>query len=48
MAYWVDRPVFLVNNLHQDKLSAWISSCSTEILDSFDALKDALLKEYKE
>ena len=47
MAYWVDRPVFLINQLPVDKLSAWISSCSTETFDSFDALKDALLKEYK-
>ena len=47
MAYWVDRPVFLVNKLPYEKLSAWISSCSTETFDSFDSLRDALLKEYQ-
>jgi hypothetical protein len=47
MAYWVDRPVFLVNRLSKEKLSAWISSCSTETFYSFDALKETLLKEYK-
>lgn len=47
MAYWVDRPVFLINKLPPDKLSAWISSCSTETLDSFEALKETLLALYK-
>lgn len=47
MAYWVDRPVFLVNKLPADELSAWISSCSTETLNSFDALKETLLATYK-
>ena len=47
MAYWVDRPIFLVNKLPKDKLSRWISSFSTETFDSFDELKKALLKEFQ-
>ena len=47
MAYWVDRPVFLVNKLPDEKLSAWISSCSTKVFNSFDELKLELLKLYK-
>jgi len=47
MAYWVDRPVYLVNKLDSEKLSAWVSSCATETFDSFDALKEALLREYQ-
>ena len=47
MAYWVDRPVFLINKLPMDKLSGWISSCSTETFESFDSMKDSLLKLYK-
>ena len=47
MAYWVDRPVFLVNKLPDEKLSAWISSCSTKVFNSFDELKSELLKLYK-
>ena len=47
MAYWVDRPIFMVNKLPKEKLSGWISSCSTETFDSFDELKKALLTEFK-
>jgi len=46
MAYWVDCPVYLVNKLPKEKLSAWISSCATETFDSFDALKETLLATY--
>ncbi|HIA95096.1 MAG TPA: hypothetical protein EYO16_07445 [Candidatus Marinimicrobia bacterium] len=46
MAYWVDRPVFLINKLPEEKLSAWISSCATETFGSIDGLKEALLKEF--
>jgi len=46
MAYWVDRLIFLVNKLPKEKLSGWISSCSTETFDSFNELKKALLTEF--
>ena len=48
MAYWVDKPIFLVNTLPEEDLSAWISSCATETFASFDELKAVLLKRYKE
>ena len=48
MGYWVDKPIFLVNTLPEEDLSAWISSCATETLASFDELKAVLLKRYKE
>ena len=47
MGYWVDKPIFLVNTLPEEDLSAWISSCATETFASFDALKADLLKRYK-
>ena len=47
MAYWVDRPIFLVNKLPKEKLSGWISSCSSATFDSFDELKKALLTEFQ-
>ena len=48
MAYWVDKPIFLVNTLPEEDLSAWIPSCATETFASFDELKAVLLKRYKE
>ena len=47
MAYWVDKPVYLVNKLPLERLSAWISSCSTETFGSFDNLKKSLLTAYQ-
>ena len=47
MAYWVNKPVYLVNTIPRRDLSAWISSCSTDLYDSFDELKNALLSKYK-
>tara|TARA_B100000809_G_C15105834_1_gene518703 strand:- start:1412 stop:1876 length:465 start_codon:yes stop_codon:yes gene_type:complete len=46
MAYWVDRPIYLINKLPDEKLSAWISSCATETFGSFEDLKNVLLKEF--
>ena len=47
MAYWANKPVYLVNRLPSDKLSAWILSCSTEMFESFDNLKKQLLTTYQ-
>ena len=44
MAYWENKPIFLVNKLPD--LSAWISSCSSKTYDSFGSLKKDLLKIY--
>ena len=47
IAYFIGKPVYLVNHLPMKDLSGWIFSCATETLNSFDALKKALLKRYK-
>ena len=39
MAYWLKKPVFLVNELPIDDVSSWIFSCSEHIFDNFDDLK---------
>lgn len=44
MAYWENKPIFLVNKLPD--LSAWISSCSSKTYDSFGSLKKDLLRMY--
>tara|TARA_B100000214_G_scaffold98883_1_gene68857 strand:+ start:785 stop:1249 length:465 start_codon:yes stop_codon:yes gene_type:complete len=46
VAYWMKKPIYLVNKLDMDDLSAWILSCSTDVYKSFDELKIALMKEY--
>ena len=35
MAYWLGKPVYLVNKLPIDYMSSWIFSCSEEIFDNF-------------
>ncbi len=47
LAYWVGKPIFLVNKLPVEDFSAWISSCSSNIYNSFDELKIDLLSKYK-
>ena len=47
MAYWLGKPVFLVNMLPIDDISSWIFSCSTEVFNSFDDLKIYLSSLYK-
>ncbi len=42
MAYWLGKPVYLVNNLPINDVSSWIFSCSEEIFDNFDNLKKKL------
>ena len=39
MAYWLNKPVYLVNNLPINDLSSWVFSCSEEVFDNFDSLK---------
>ncbi len=46
MAYWLRKPVFLVNSLPMDDLSSWIFSCSEYIFDNFDDLKIKLEELY--
>ena len=47
IAYFIGKPVYLVNHLPMEDFSGWIFSCATETFNSFDAIKKALLKRYK-
>ena len=47
LAYYLKKPIYLVNHVPLDDLSSWISSCATEVFDSFDDMKIHLLSEYK-
>ena len=46
LAYFLKKPIYLVNNVPFDDLSSWIFSCSTEVFDSFEDLKTYLIKKY--
>ncbi len=46
MAYWLGKPVFLVNRLPIDDISSWIFSCSEHIFDNFEDLKKKLEELY--
>ena len=46
MAYWLKKPVFLVNSLPIDDISSWIFSCSDYLFDNFDDLKIKLEEVY--
>ena len=46
MAYWLKKPVFLVNNLPIDDISSWIFSCSEYLFENFDDLKIKLEELY--
>ena len=39
LAYYLKKPVYLINHVPIDDLSSWIFSCSTEVFDSFDDLE---------
>ena len=46
MAYWLKKPIFLVNSLPIDDISSWIFSCAEHMFDNFDDLKIKLDKLY--
>jgi len=46
MAYWLKKPIFLVNRLPIDDISSWIFSCSEDIFDNFEELKKKLVELY--
>mgnify|MGYP001391723312 FL=1 len=39
LAYWLNKPVYLVNSLPINDVSSWVFSCSEEVFDNFDSLK---------
>ena len=47
LAYYLKKPIYLVNHVPLDDLSSWIFSCATEVFDSFDDMKIHLLSIYK-
>ena len=47
MAYWIKKPIFIVNSLPIDDMSSWIFSCSDFIFDDFKGLKKKLIQLYK-
>ena len=47
LAYYLKKPIYLINHVPIDDLSSWIFSCSTEVFDSFDDLKIYLSSLYK-
>ena len=47
MAYWIKKPVFIVNSLPIDDMSSWIFSCSDFIFNDFKSLKKKLTQLYK-
>ena len=47
MAYWIKKPIFIVNSLSIDDMSYWIFSCSDFIFDDFKSLKKKLMQLYK-
>ena len=46
-AYYLKKPIYLVNHVPLDDLSSWIFSCATEVFDSFDDMKIHLTSLYK-
>ena len=47
MAYWIKKPIFIVNSLPIDDMSSWIFSCSDFIFNDFKSLKNKLILLYK-
>ena len=46
MAYWIKKPIFIVNSLPINDMSSWIFSCSDFIFDDFTGLKKKLMQLY--
>ena len=47
MAYWVKKPIYIVNSLPLDEMSSWIFSCANHVFTDFDSLKSKLTILYK-
>lgn len=48
MAYYHNKPVYLINQLKNIELSGWIMSCATEIFTDFKSMQKRLLEIYGE
>ena len=48
MAYYHNKPIYLINQLNNIELSGWIMSCVTEIFSDFESIQKRLLEVYSE
>jgi len=46
MAYYYNKPVYLINQLNDIELSGWILSCATEIFTDFNSMQKRLIEIY--
>ncbi len=46
MAYYQNKPIYLINQLNNIELSGWIMSCTTEIFTDFKSMQKILLDVY--
>ena len=46
LAYYNQKPIYLVNQLPIKDLSGWIMSCATDIVNDFESLKELLYNKY--
>ncbi len=46
MAYYHNKPIYLINKLNDIELSGWIMSCATEIFTDFNSMQKRLLEIY--
>ena len=46
MAYWFNKPIYMVNKLPIEDVSSWIFSCTEYVFSNFDELKNKLKNIY--
>jgi hypothetical protein len=46
MAYYYNKPIYLINQLDDSELSGWIMSCATEIFTDFNSMQKRLIEIY--
>ncbi len=46
MAYYHQKPVYLINQLNNFELSGWIMACATEIFTDLNSMKKMLIEKY--
>ena len=48
MAYYHNKPIYLINLVDNIELSGWIMSCATEIFTDFESMQKRLFEVYGE
>jgi hypothetical protein len=48
LAYYHNKPIYLINQLNNIELSGWIMACATEIFTEFKSIQKRLLDVYGE